>query len=88
MKMSAFVILLLAGLATCGILLRRPAPRVPTGAAPVPPRVENLQPVDVWQQSIRLAPAGDYQADEAARRRLIEKLRREEERQRPQEGRN
>jgi hypothetical protein len=88
MKMSALVILLLAGLAVCGFLLRRQAPRVPAGAASVPPRAENLQPVDAWQQSIRLAPVGDYQADEKTRRRLIETLRREEDRQRPQEGRN
>ena len=88
MKMSVFVILLLAGLAVCGFLLRRQPPRVPAGAVPAPRGVEPLQPVDAWQQSIRLAPVGHYHADSEAGRRLLEKLRREEERQRPQEGRN
>jgi hypothetical protein len=47
-----------------------------------------VSPVDAWQQGIQLAPVGDYHADNEAARRLMEKLRREEERQRPQEGRN
>ena len=88
MKMSVFVILLLAGLAVCGFLVRRHSTRLPADAAPAPRSVDPLPPVDAWQQSIRLAPVGHYHADSEAGRRLLEKLRHEEERQRPQEGRN
>ena len=88
MKMSAFVVLLLAGLAVCGLLVRRHTARLPAGAASAPRSAEPVSPVDAWQQGIQLAPVGDYHADSEAARRLMEKLRREEERQRPQEGRN
>jgi hypothetical protein len=88
MKMSAFVILLLAGLAVCGLLVRRHTARVPSGAASAPRSTGSASPVDAWQQGVQLAPVGSYHADSEAARRLMEKLRREEERQRPQEGCN
>jgi hypothetical protein len=88
MKMSTFVILLLAGLAVCGLLMRRHSARVPAGVTSAPRGAEPVAPVDAWQQGIQLAPVGSYHADTEAARRLMETLRREEERQRPQEGRN
>ena len=88
MKMSAFVILLLAGLAVCGLLVRRHSARVPAGAVSAPRSAGSVSPVDAWQQGVQLAPVGSYKADSEAARRLMDKLRREEERQRPQEGRN
>jgi hypothetical protein len=48
----------------------------------------NLRPVDTWQGSIKLDRGGSYTPDEAAKKRLEQKLKAEEERQRPQEGRN
>ncbi|MFO1448229.1 MAG: hypothetical protein U1F61_08750 [Opitutaceae bacterium] len=79
-KMSLYFLALLAGLALCGWLVRRHQKRVP---APM-----DLRPVDAWQGSIKLDRGGTYTPDEAARKRLLEKLQAEEERQRPQERRN
>jgi hypothetical protein len=44
--------------------------------------------MDVWQGSIKADTRTDYAPDPAAKARLMEKLRQEELRQRPQEGRN
>lgn len=79
-KMIPYLLALLAGLALGGWLVRRHQKRVPAPA--------ELRPADAWQGSIRLDRGGAYTPDEAARRRLQEKLKAEEERQRPQEGRN
>lgn len=79
MKMSVFIIVALGGLAGCGWLVFRHHRRV---SLPAP--TELVRPVDVWQRKIRLDPVRPYRTDE----QLREKLRREEERQRPQEGRN
>jgi len=75
--MKTFAILILAGLAVSGWLVHRHWRRA------LPPAVRTASPaMDAWQKSIRLDVKTDY-ADP-----LLEKLRREEERQRPQEGRN
>jgi len=85
MKMSGFVVILVLGLAICGLLVWRHATRAPASSAPVGPapvirRADDLRPVDAWQQGIKLAPAEKLD--------WREKLRREEEKQRPWEGRN
>ncbi len=75
--MKVFAFLLLVGLAVSGWLVHRHWRRT------VPPAVRATPPaVDTWQRSIRLDSRTDYTDP------LREKLRREEERQRPQEGRN
>lgn len=75
--MKLFALLLLVGLAVSGWLVhrhwRRSTPPAARAAASA---------VEAWQKSVRLDLRTDY-ADP-----LLEKLRREEERQRPQEGRN
>lgn len=81
MKMSLFIVVLLGGLAVCGLLVVRHHRRT---AAPAPARSEGFKPVDNWQQGIRLDPARGYRRDLD----LLERLKREEERQKPQEGRN
>ena len=81
MKMSGFIVMLLAGLVVCGCLIYRHQYRLAEGAAPVGQRpVNDLRPSDLGQQSSKLASPGhpDWR----------EKLRREEEKQRPSEGRN
>ena len=88
MKMSAFLILLLAGLVVCGLVIRRHRTQVPAAATAAPQNVGRAAPVDAWQEGIHLSPMGTYRADTEAARRLMDRLRREEERQRPQEGRN
>lgn len=80
MKMTWFLILFLAGLGVCGVIVHRHYRRITPA-----PHAETLRPVDRWQRNIRLAPPGGYTTGQ---QRLLEKLRREEERQRPQEGRN
>lgn len=79
MKMNCFIIALVAGLAVCGLLVIRHQRRTVT-----PVQHQQIKPVDTWQNSIRLDPVRSYHRDGE----LLEKLRREEERQRPQEGRN
>ena len=80
-KMTAIVILL--GLAVSAWILRREIRRAPE--VPNAPKAE-LGAVDRWQRSIRLSPPSGHATERD--RALLEKLRREEERQRPQEGRN
>lgn len=79
-KMSLYLLALLAGLALCGWLVRRHQKRVPVSL--------DLRPADAWQGSIKLDRGGSYTPAEAAQKRLLEKLEAEEQRQRPQEGRN
>ena len=88
MKMSGFIFMLLLGLAVCAFLVRRhgqraPVPPVPSAVAG--PRADDLRPVDAWQRSLKLTLPSDDSPDT---KRLLEKLRREEEKQRPWEGRN
>jgi hypothetical protein len=79
----------LAGLTVCGLLVlrhaARHAPAVPTGAnRPEAPR--RPTPVDQWQGEIRVDTRTDYPSKPM--RQLMRKLRQEEIRQRPEEGRN
>lgn len=79
-KMAVYLLVLLAGVALGGWLMSRRQPRqaAPTG----------LQPAETWQGSIKVDRGGAYTPDEIARQRLHRKLKAEEDRQRPQEGRN
>lgn len=82
----AFVI----ALAVCAFLVRRHARRIapvmPTAAEQ--PTATNSAPIDLLQNGVKLDPRTDYRIDAEAKQRLMEKLRREEIRQKPQEGRN
>ncbi len=85
---AAFVI----GLAGCGWLALRYAVRTavtvpPVSDLPAPPPTAS-KPMDVWQAGIKPDSRTDYTSDPATTKRLMEKLRQEELRQRPQEGRN
>ncbi len=81
---------LVVGLALCGWLVLRHVVRttakVPSVSdLPSPPA---SKPMDVWQAGIKPDTRTDYTPDPAATKRLMKKLRQEELRQRPQEGRN
>lgn len=80
MKMSAFPLLLVAGLFVCALLIRRHRQSVPVDAALVVRHIEDLRTMDAWPQILIIAPAAGVD--------WREKLRREEEKQRPWEGRN
>ncbi len=84
-KMIPFAIIFLLGVAVSSWILRREIQRAPL--EPAEPKTE-LRAVYQWQRSIRLAPPAGYAPATERERALLEKLRREEERQRPQEGRN
>ena len=75
MKMSGCIVILLAGLFVCGCLVYRQHQRPRATMA-----VTTQRPADTWPQGITLTPIenSDWR----------EKLRREEAKQRPQEGRN
>ena len=88
MKMSGFIVMLLLGLAVCAYLVRvhgRQVSTPPAASALAAPRADDLRPVDAWQRSLKLTMPND---DSPETKRLMEKLRREEEKQRPWEGRN
>lgn len=83
---------LLVGLALSGWLVLRHAVRTavavpPVSDLPVPPPKPS-QPMDAWQAGMKADTRTDYTPDPARTKRLMEKLRQEELRQRPQEGRN
>jgi hypothetical protein len=80
MKMSALVLMLVAGLGGWAWLIRRHRQSVPAEAPLVVRQIEDLRPVEAWPQIVIIAPATGVH--------WREKLRREEQRQRPQEGRN
>ncbi len=80
-----FLFLVIGGVFVCGLLVLRHAVRT---AAPEPPpgnedptETRQLRVVDDWQRGIRLDTQTDYAG-------AMEKLRREERRQRPEEQRN
>lgn len=80
-----FLFLVIGGVMVCGLLVLRHAVRT---AAPEPPpgnedpvKTRELQAVNDWQRGIRLDARTDYTD-------AMEKLRREERRQRPEEQRN
>lgn len=91
-RMIPCALIFVAGLTVCGLLVLRHACRTaplmpPTSDLPAPPQ-RNLQPVDRGQGSSGVEIRTDYQPDPAAPKCLMEKLRLEERRQRPLEGRN
>ncbi len=91
MKRMHLLIAFLLGFALCGVLALRHAIRTavtvpPVSDLPAPPTKQ--QPMDAWQASIKPDTRTDYTPDPVATKRLMEKLRQEELRQRPQEGRN
>jgi hypothetical protein len=57
----------------------------PISDLPTPPAA---RPMDALQSGLKLDRRTDYTTDPAATKRLMEKLRQEELRQRPQEARN
>ena len=77
--------LIIAGILVAGLLLLRHAVRTagpdPTLVREKGSEAQQLQPVDKWQRNIRFDARPDYTD-------AIEKLRKEERRQRPEEGRN
>lgn len=89
-RMTAYLLIAFAGLTVCGLLVLRHAcrtePLLPgTSDLPAPPR-RNVAPVDRWQGEIKVDARTNYPSEPM--RRLLKKLRQEEIRQRPQEGRN
>ena len=91
-RMHFVIIMLMVGLALCGRLALRHAIRTAVTVPPVSdlpaPTPQKPQPFDGWKAGIRADTRTDYAPDPAAIKRLMEKLRQEELRQRPQEGRN
>lgn len=88
--MTLCLLIAFCGLTACGLLVLRHAcrhaPLVPaTSDLPAPSRL-NVAPVDRWQGGIKLDSRTDYPSKPM--RNLLKKLRQEEIRQRPQEGRN
>ena len=82
MKMNGFMVILVLGLVVCGCLVYRHQHRTPPSTVPavMRPAADNLRTVNAWQESIKLTPAVKLD--------WREPLRREEEKQRPEEGRN
>ncbi len=76
------VIFLLISAVAWMLLTRRPARPTPPVSPPSTPT--EFKPVNDWQRSIRLDARTNYRLDDATR----EEIRREGEKQRPQEGRN
>ena len=90
--MHLVIIASVVGLGVCGLLTLRHAIRTavtvpPVSDLPAPP-TKNPQPFDGWQAGIKPDTRTDYTPDPVATKRLMAKLRQEELRQRPQEGRN
>ena len=83
-KMTLCALIALGFLAGAGFMWRelRRAPLLPPG------HDEDGQPMNTFQAGVKLKRPTDYASDSATRARLMEKLRAEEIRQRPQEGRN
>jgi hypothetical protein len=86
--MNAVFLLLLAGFLLCGILWRHLAPRGSARAPATPRSAQSTQRVAAWRECIKASLPGSDHPDAAAGRRLSDRLRREEQRQRPQERRN
>ena len=92
-RMHLIIVAVVVALALAGLLAVRHAVRTavtvpPVSDLPAPPKKKASQPMDVWQGSIKSDTRTDYAPDPAPKARLMEKLRQEELRQRPQEGRN
>jgi hypothetical protein len=84
MKKLLIVLSSLAALAVAGWGVLRGRHRAPESAKPVAPAA----PTDGFQSGVKLDSRTGGEPDAAARRRVMDRLRREEIRQRPAEGRN
>jgi len=84
-KMTVVVVIAVIGLLAGTYFLYREVKR-----APLRPPDDNHrpQPMNAWQAGVKPDARTDYTTDAATPRQLMEKLRAEEIRQRPQEGRN
>jgi len=78
--------MLAAGLGVCGYLVHRHYRRTTCHHQPLPAQAN--QPMNEWQRRLTLDPRTDYRAGRQARYDLMQQLRQEELRQKPQEGRN
>ena len=91
-RMHLIIVAFVIGLALCGWLALRHAIRTAVTVPPVSdlpaPTSPASKPMDLWQAAIKPDTRTDYTSDPATTKRLLEKLRQEELRQRPQEGRN
>jgi hypothetical protein len=87
MKKMMFLILIV-GLAFSGYLIQRHRERQRIIHVKVPAPAQGDQPMNDWQQRLTLDLRTDYTGGDPAQRQLIETLRQEEQRQKPQEGRN
>ena len=83
-KMLVFI--LIVGLALSGFLIQRQRQR--TVHVKVPTPAQSDRPMNTWQEGLTLDLRTDYTGNDPAQRQLIETLRQEETRQKPQEGRN
>lgn len=88
-RMQLLVVMIVLGLALGGWLaLRHAAQTAATVPSSRPARSKKSPPMDAWQAGIKPDTRTDYAPDPAKTKRLMEKLRQEELRQQPQEGRN
>lgn len=82
------IVALLIGLVLCAFWLRRSPHRNDAASQKVASPRDDMHFVNTWQSGVKLDKDAQYDPDQAKRRQLAEKLRKEEARQRPQEGRN
>jgi len=84
-KMTPILIIVVLGLLAGGVLLIRELRRAPL----MPPDYDQpVRPVNDWQRSIKIDPRTDYTGVRPENAPIPERLRLEEQRQRPEEGRN
>ncbi|MBP6505966.1 MAG: hypothetical protein KA257_00245 [Opitutaceae bacterium] len=82
-----FSLLLIAGLAVCGLLVRRHVVRHAVPAPLEDTEARQLRAINDWQRGLRLDSRTDY-GRKPADLVPMDKLQREERRQRPEEQRN
>jgi hypothetical protein len=84
-KMTPILIIVVLGLLVGGVFLFRELRRAPL----MPPDYDHpAKPVNDWQRSIKIDPRTDYTGAGSKKAPVPERLRMEEQRQRPEEGRN
>jgi len=84
-KMTPILIIVVLGLLVGGVFLFRELRRAPL----MPPDYGHpAKPVNDWQRSIQIDPRTDYTGAGSKKAPVPERLRMEEQRQRPEEGRN
>lgn len=86
--MTGFFVILLVGLVVSGCLIYRHHVRTAgiAGASPQPPT--DLSPGGGWQPDNEVISTAPVTWESIGRARVLERLRKEEEKQRPQEQRN